>query len=189
MTAVLAAAGICVARSFDVISTNTGGVEVVMVPIHDGSLMLQFKGQAIYIDSDSMGDTAGMPKADFVFFTAGEKDEPARYAAIRKASTLVVSAPLTEKRAFGEISVESAGKGLVFTMAGRRFSVSGNAAPVNTASVDVAFVCLSAACSKDPAATVKTVAARIVFPYRYGKRDLRGLHSTAQTEVRLRRWD
>ena len=124
IVAVLATAAVCGARSFDVISTNTGGVEVVMVPIRHGSLMLQFRGQAIYVDPDTKGDYSGMPQADFVFFTTGEKDEPSKYATLRKPSTVIVSTPPPEKRAFGpssgEIAVESAGGGLVFTMAGRR---------------------------------------------------------------------
>jgi hypothetical protein len=185
---VFATAILCQGRSFDVISTNTSGVEVVMAPIHDGSLMLQFKGKAIYVDPDTKGDYRGMPAADYIFFTAGQKDQPAKYTAIRKPSTVVVASPLAEKRVFGEITVEPAGAGFVFNMAGRRFYVTGNAAPVAVPKVDAAFVCLSIACAENAAATINKLDSRVVFPYRYGNRYLQGLKSSARTEIRRRQW-
>ena len=171
------------ARSFDVISTNTGGVEVVIVPIHHGTLLLQFKGKAIYVDPSGEADYGGLPRADFIFFTAGAKGS---YESLKKDSTVVVSAP--EKKTFGELEVEPAGGGYLFAMAGRRFYVSGAAKPVAVPGVDAAFVCMSQACAKDPAQAVATVGARIVFPYRYDKRNLRALKSDGHTEVRFRNW-
>jgi hypothetical protein len=188
LTTVFAAAILCHGRSFDVISTDTGGVEVVMAPIHHGSLLLQFKGKAIYVDPDTKGDYRGMPAADYIFFTAGEKDQPAKYASLRKPSTVVISAPLAERRVFGEITIEPAGGGFVFNMAGRRFYVTGNAAPTAVPKVDAAFVCLSVACAENAAATVNKLDSRVVFPYRYGNRNLQGLKSTARTEIRRRQW-
>ncbi len=179
---------LCVARSFDVISTNTSGVEVVIVPIHHGSLMLQFQGKAIYVDPDGKGNTSGLPRADFIFFTAGEKDTPANYAALRKPETIVVTAPLAEKKTYGAITADPAAGGYIFTMAGRRFYVSGNAAPAKLEPVDVAFVCMSVKCAANARAGSNTVPAKVVFPYRTGKRNLQGLKSTPAKEIRLRNW-
>lgn len=179
---------LCCARSFDVISTNTGGVEVVIVPIHNGSLMLQFKGKAIYVDPDGKGNTADLPKADLIFYTAGEKDTPANYAALRKPETVVVTAPLAERKIYGEITAEPAAGGYIFTMAGRRFYVSGNAAPTKLEPVDAAFVCMSSKCAGNALAAAKTVPAKVLFPYRTGNRNLRKLKSTPTTEIRLRNW-
>lgn len=178
---------LCCARSFDVISTDTGGVEVVIVPIHHGSLLLQFKGKAIYVDPDGKGNTADLPKADFIFYTAGEKDTPANYAMLHKRETVVVTT-LAEKKTYGEITAEPVSGGYVFTMAGRRFYVSGNAAPAKLEPVDAAFVCMSAKCVKDAAGTANSVPAKVLFPYRTDGRNLQGLKSTPAKEVRLRRW-
>lgn len=183
----LLAALLCCARSFDVISTDTGGVEVVIVPIHHGSLLMQFKGKAIYVDPDGKGNTTDLPRADFIFYTAGEKDTPANYATLRKAETVVVTA-LPEKKASGEITAEPSSGGYIFTMAGRRFYVSGNAAPTQLAPVDAAFVCMSTKCAKDAAATANTIPAKVLFPYRFEGRNLQVLKSTPAQEVRLRRW-
>ena len=178
---------LCCARSFDVISTNTGGVEVVIVPIHHGSLMLQFKGKAIFIDPDGKGNTADMPKADFIFYTGGEKDTAANYATLRKPETVVIT-KLAEKKTYGEITAEPAGGGYIFTMAGRRFYVSGSAAPAKLEPVDAAFVCMSVKCAANARAGSNTVPAKVVFPYRTGKRNLQGLKSTPAKEIRLRNW-
>lgn len=176
------------ARSFDVISTDTGGVEVVMVPIHDGSLLLQFRGQAIYIDPDGKGDLKGLPQADFIFFTTGAPNVPAAYAGLKNSSTTVVDA-LTAKQTFGNgIAAEPAGKGLVLTMAGRRFYVTGASAPTAVEKLDAAFVCMSEACAKDPVSTTRSINARVVFPYRYGTRNLKALQRIDKPEVRLRTW-
>lgn len=177
----------CCARSFDVISTNTGGVEVVIVPIHHGSLMLQFKGKAIFIDPDGKGNTADLPRADVIFYTAGEQDTPANYATLRKQETVVVTT-LAEKKTYGEITAEPVGGGYVFSMAGRRFYVSGSAAPTNLGPVDAAFICMSTKCTKDAASTANSVQTRVLFPYRTEGRNLQGLKSTPAKEIRNRRW-
>lgn len=178
---------LCCARSFDVISTDTGGVEVVIVPIHHGSLLLQFKGKAIYVDPDGKGNTADLPKADFIFYTAGEKDTPANHATLHKEGTIVVTA-LAEKKMYGEIAAEPSGRGYIFTMAGRRFYVTGNAAPGNPGAVDAAFVCMSTKCAKDAAAVAGSIQTKVLFPYRFEGRNLQGLKSTPAKEIRLRRW-
>ena len=178
---------LCCARSFDVISTNTGGVEVVIVPIHHGSLMLQFKGKAIFIDPDGKGNTADMPKADFIFYTAGEKDTAANYATLRKPETVVIT-KLAEKKTYGEITAEPAGGGYIFTMAGRRISISGSAAPAKLEPVDAAFVCMSAKCAKDAAGTANSVPTKVLFPYRTEGRNLQGQKYTPDKEIRNRRW-
>lgn len=179
---------LCCARSFDVISTDTGGVEVVIVPIHHGSLLLQFKGKAIYVDPDGKGNTADLPKADFIFYTAGEKDTAANYATLRKPETVVVTT-LAEKKTYGEITAEPAGGGYIFTMAGRRFYVSGSAAPAKLEPVDAAFVCMSAKCAKDATATANSVKTKVLFPYRTEGRNLQGLKSTPAKEIRRRNWN
>jgi hypothetical protein len=178
---------LCCARSFDVISTDTGGVEVVIVPIHHSSLLLQFKGKAIYVDPDGKGNTADLPKADFIFYTAGEKDTPANYAMLHKRETVVVTT-LAEKKTYGEITAEPVSGGYVFTMAGRRFYVSGNAAPAKLEPVDAAFVCMSVKCAKDAAAVAGSVQTRVLFPYRFEGRNLQGLKSTPAKEIRRRNW-
>ncbi len=179
---------LCCARSFDVISTNTSGVEVVIVPIHHGSLMLQFKGKAIYVDPDGKGQTTDLPKADFIFYTAGEKDTPANYATLRKPETVITTAPLAEKKTYGEITAESAAGGYIFTMAGRRFYVTGNAAPVKVDPVDAAFVCLSTQCAENALQATNTIPAKVLFPYRTNNRNLQGLKSTPAREIRRRNW-
>jgi hypothetical protein len=169
----------------DVISTNTGGVEVVLVPIHHGTVMLQLKGKAIYIDPDTRSAYPDLPKADYIFFTKGAKGQ---YAALQKETTEVIAAPLAAKRTLGDIEAESVGAGLVLSMLGRRFYFTGDAKPEPVENLDAAFVCLSEACAKDPNQTLATVGARIVFPYRHNKRALKPLKAGPNQEIRLRPW-
>ena len=183
-----ALAALCPARTFDVISTNQGGVEVVVVPIHHGSLLLQFRGQALYIDPDGQGDYTGLPKADFIFFTASQKNDPATYASLRKPNVIVIETPLAEPRTFNGIQAESAGPGYIFTMAGRRFYVAGQSAVPPPGTVDAAFICLSASCAATPAEAIRNINARLLFPYRFEGRDLSALKSAGKSEIRLRRW-
>ncbi len=110
------------ARSFDVLSTNQGGVEVVVAPIHHATLMLQFKGKAIYVDPAGQADYSGMPKPDFIFITDihGDHFDKASIAKLKTDSTVIVGpkavadqlAGVTaiangESRKFGEIEVEA----------------------------------------------------------------------------------
>jgi len=108
--------------TFDVLSTKQGGVEVVIAPIHHASLLLQFKGKAIYIDPAGPADYSGAPKPDFIFITDihGDHFDKAAIAKYKTASTVIVG-PQTvseqlsgvttmangQSQKFGDIEVEA----------------------------------------------------------------------------------
>ena len=142
--------------SFDVLSTNQGGVEVVIVPIHHATLMLQFKGKAIYVDPAGPADYTGLPKPDYVFITDihGDHFDKAAIAKLKTESTVIAGPQAVadqlpgitaiangQKQKFGEIEVEAVpmynlkhgtyhtkgrGNGYIFQLADRRFYVSGD---------------------------------------------------------------
>ncbi len=54
-------------RQVDVEKTSAGDLKIT--PINHASLLLQFAGQAIYVDPVSQGDYSGLPKADLILIT------------------------------------------------------------------------------------------------------------------------
>jgi L-ascorbate metabolism protein UlaG (beta-lactamase superfamily) len=220
--------------TFDVLSTNQGGVEVVIVPIHHASLMLQFKGKVIYVDPAGAADYSGVPKPDFIFITDihGDHFDKASIAKCKTAATVIVGPQAVSDQLsgvttiangqnlkFGEIEVEAVpmynlkrgpkpgelyhtkgrGNGYVFTLADRRFYVSGDteAIPEMLAlkNIDVAFVCMNLPYTMTPAeaaAAVKTFRPRIVYPYHYNDSDVKAFAAALKPkrgiEVRLRNW-
>jgi L-ascorbate metabolism protein UlaG (beta-lactamase superfamily) len=230
----LSLAVLCSARSFDVLSTDQNGVEIVIAPIHHASLMLQFKGKAIFIDPAGPADFSGMPKPDYIFITDihGDHLSPPTIESLKKDSTVIVGPEAVaeklagvvvmnngDRKEFGEIGVEAVpmynlkrgpqpgtlyhpkgrGNGYIFTLANRRFYVSGDteAIPEMRAlrNIDVAFVCMNLPYTMTPQEAAEAVTAfhpRIVYPYHYKGSDVNAfaaaLTGVSGVEVRLRKW-
>ncbi len=90
------------------------------------------------------------------------------------------------------------GNGYVFTYGGKRFYISGDTEDIPEMkalrNIDVAFVCMNLPYTMPPEEAAQAVRAfhpKIVYPYHYGKSDLKvfekGLAGTG-IEVRLRNW-
>jgi hypothetical protein len=167
----------------DVISTNTGGIEVVLVPVHHGTVMMQLKGKAIYIDPDTPRPYPDLPKADLIFLTRG-----GAFETLKKENTEVIVSPLTTRRTFGDVEAESLDTGLIFSMLGRRFYITGEAPARPVKNIDAAFVCMNETCAPDLGKALAEVDARIVFPYRHNRRNLSALKPRPNQEIRLRPW-
>ena len=116
----LAAAAGLPARAADTEKTTAG--DLVITPIHHGSLMLQFGGQAIHIDPWSQGDYSSLPRADLILITDIHQDhmDKAMVDKLKKESTVIIGPAAVaktilgmtvmnngEKKQVGEIEIEA----------------------------------------------------------------------------------
>jgi L-ascorbate metabolism protein UlaG (beta-lactamase superfamily) len=107
-------------RAADTEKTAAG--DLVITPVHHGSLMLQFGGKVIHIDPWSQGNYSSLPRADYIFITDLHGDHMDRKAIdqIKKETTVIVAPAAVaktiteaqviangEKRKFGDIEVEA----------------------------------------------------------------------------------
>lgn len=101
---------------------KTAGGDLVITPIHHGSLMLQFAGKVIHVDPWSQGDYSSLPRADYILITDihGDHMDKAMADKLKKDSTVIlapaaVAKTITEaqvinngeKKKFGDIEVEA----------------------------------------------------------------------------------
>jgi L-ascorbate metabolism protein UlaG (beta-lactamase superfamily) len=106
-------------RQTDLVETTQGALKIT--PLYHGSVMLDFGGKIIHVDPWSQADYAGVPQADMILITHTHADhmDPAMIKTLKKASTVIVTAPAvadTLNGAAGE--VETIGNGEKKTFSG-----------------------------------------------------------------------
>lgn len=107
-------------RAADTEKTAAG--DLVITPIHHGSLMLRFGGQVIHIDPWSQGDYSSQPRADLILITDIHQDhmDKALVDRLKKESTVIIGPAAVaktisgitvmnngEKKQAGEIGIEA----------------------------------------------------------------------------------
>lgn len=118
--ALLLAAAIRPAGAADTVKTAAG--DLVITPVHHGSVMFQFGGKVIHIDPWSQGNYSSLPRADYIFITDihGDHMDRAMIDKLKKESTVIVAPAAAaktiteaqvinngEKKKFGDIEVEA----------------------------------------------------------------------------------
>jgi L-ascorbate metabolism protein UlaG (beta-lactamase superfamily) len=80
-------------RQADIIRTSAGDLRVM--PIHHGSILLEFGGKTIYVDPWSQGDFTGLPAADLVLITHTHADhlDRAMIDKLKKPQTIIAAPP------------------------------------------------------------------------------------------------
>ncbi len=101
---------------------KTAAGDLVITPIHHGSLMLTFGGKVIHIDPWSEGDYSSMPRADYILITDIHPDhmDKTLVEKLKKDSTVILAPAAVqktiteaevihngEKKKLGEIEVEA----------------------------------------------------------------------------------
>ena len=88
-------------RAADTEKTAAG--DLVITPVHHGSLMLQFGGRVIHIDPWSQGNYSSLPRADYIFITDIHGDHMDKVIAdkLKKETTIIVG-PAAVPRQFWE---------------------------------------------------------------------------------------
>src|SRR5712692_2857471 len=110
------------AAGFAADTEKTAAGDLVITPIHHGSLMLQFGGKVIHIDPWSEGDYSSMPRADYILITDIHPDhmDKTLVEKLKKDSTIILAPAAVqktiteaqviqngEKKKLGEIEVEA----------------------------------------------------------------------------------
>lgn len=101
---------------------KTAAGDLVITPVHHGSLMLQFGGKVIHIDPWSQGNYSSLPRADYILITDihGDHMDKAMVEKLKKESTVILAPAAVaktileaqvisngEKKKLGEIEVEA----------------------------------------------------------------------------------
>jgi L-ascorbate metabolism protein UlaG (beta-lactamase superfamily) len=101
---------------------KTAGGDLVINPVHHGSLYLQFGGKVIHIDPWSQGNYSSAPRADYILITDihGDHMDKAAIEKIKKESTVIIAPAAVaktileaqviangEKKKFGDLEVEA----------------------------------------------------------------------------------
>jgi L-ascorbate metabolism protein UlaG (beta-lactamase superfamily) len=97
----LLAAGLPAVAGIESDTVSTPGGDVVLTFVGHGSLVFQFAGTTIHVDPfGRLADYAALPKADLVLLTHDHADhlDTAAIAKIRTAQTLLVGAPVCERK-------------------------------------------------------------------------------------------
>ncbi len=101
---------------------KTAAGDLVITPVHHGSVMLQFAGKVIHVDPWSQGNYSSLPRADYILITDihGDHMDRAMIDKLKKETTIIVAPAAVaktiteaqvihngEKKRFGEIEVEA----------------------------------------------------------------------------------
>jgi len=91
---------------------KTPGGELIITPIHHGSLMLQFGGKVIHIDPWSKGDYSSRPRADYILITDLHADhlDKAALEALKKESTVVLGPSAVAEKILGVTAIANGEK-------------------------------------------------------------------------------
>jgi L-ascorbate metabolism protein UlaG (beta-lactamase superfamily) len=116
----LSLAGTLLAAAADTEKTAVG--DLLIAPVHHGSLYLQFAGKVIHIDPWSQGNYSSVPRADYILITDihGDHMDKAAIEKIKKESTVIIAPAAVaktilearviangEKKKFGDLEVEA----------------------------------------------------------------------------------
>jgi len=119
---ILAIAVVAAACSSAADTEKTPAGDLVITPVHHGSLMLQFGGKVIHIDPWSQGNYSSLPRADYILITDihGDHTDKAIIDKLKKEGTVILGPDVVvkkilegtvvangEKKKLGEIEVEA----------------------------------------------------------------------------------
>ncbi len=91
---------------------KTAAGDLVITPIHHGSLMLTFGGKVIHIDPWSEGDYSSMPRADYLLITDIHADHMDKNLVekLKKESTIILAPAAVQKTITGAQVIQNGEK-------------------------------------------------------------------------------